>query len=250
MEEYKAPVISILEGRLGNCMFQIAAGLSYANELGRPYRIFCDDERQETTDFGYILNNFLRLYNIPADRLEWHEYESQEYVKIPFPPAEAENLPVLLFGYFEDERYFDRDEIMELFKPPVGLKEKIFKKYGDLTDCVSISVRCGDFVDVGMFLPPEWYENAYNTHFSGKTAYITSDDIDWCRENIKIPGAIFAENNTPIEDLYSCSFCKDHITYDGTFGWWGAYLGEKEDSKIVIKKRHFNSLPDKWIQFE
>ena len=247
MEEYKPPVISMLGGRLGNCMFQIAAGQSYAKEYGRPYFVFFNDSQPDNPDFDYILSNYKRTYSLPDERIEWREFSDFSYNKIPAPIRE--DMPVLIYGYFADERYFDRDDVNEWFKAPEGMKEHVFNKYGDLSDCVSINVRRGDYVELGIALDADWYLSAYHNFFEGKRAFITGDDIEWAKENINIPNAIYSHDSNPIEDLYATSFCKDHICYNGTFGWWASYLGEKEDSKIVVKSGYFKSLPYKWIEY-
>lgn len=245
-KEDKAPVISILAGRLGNCMWEIAAGKSYAERCGRNFFIFFGDAQGDTNEFKPIISRFERIDFLVAPRIEWYERQTQEFV----PIGEFEDfIPITLNGYFGDERYYDKENVKEWFKAPEGLTEKITAKYGDLTDYVHIAVRRGDYVDLGISLPPGWYEAAYTNFFYGKKAFITSDDINWCKENLHIPYAVFAEHVDAIEDLYAGTLCKDHIVYNGSFGWWGAWLGEKEDSKIVAKCGFFKSVPDKWILF-
>jgi hypothetical protein len=57
---------------------------------------------------------------------------------------------------------------------------------------------------------------------------ISSDDIDWCKNNINIPNAIYINDctNDIIEILYYLSKCKHHIGSCSTFSWWCAWLNE------------------------
>lgn len=247
------PVISVLKGCLGNCMFQIAAGLTYANSLGRPYRVYYDDARQYNPQFEFILERYERVDELPKNGMEWREPDDQEYVPIKEMICDC---PLVLYGYFQDERYFKKNEVLKWFEAPPGYEFGIYEKYGDLSDFVSISVRRGDYVDLGIETPEIWYENAYHTFFEGRRAFITSDDMDWCKRNLKIPNAIYSEGGIPMEDLYGCAICKDHITYNGSFGWWGAYLGEIDGSIIVAKniwhdeiENKSKTVPDRWIKF-
>lgn len=247
----KEPVISVLEGCLGNCMFQIAAGLTYANSLGRPYKVFFNDLRQYNKDFEFLLSRYERIDDIPENRMEWNE--EYPYMFQPIERCDSE-LPIVLHGYFQDERFFNRMDVLKWFEAPPGYEYSIYEKYGDISDFVSISVRRGDYVELGIAPSKDWYEEAYFRFFNGKKAFITSDDMDWCKRNISIEGAIYSEGGIPMEDLYGCALCKDHITYNGTFGWWGAYLGEIPCSVIVAKSDWFGDpenrckiIPDRWI---
>ena len=242
----KAPVISVLMGRLGNCMFQAAAGKSYAEKMGRDFYVAFFDYKAFNSENAIILSRFNWTIDIPDDRADIRENPNRQYYPIP---DFHDELAVVLFGYYQDERYFKREDVLEWYKSPYGMNQHIISKYGDITDCVHISVRRGDYVDNGIALGAEWYNEAYFQHFNGQRAVICSDDIEWCKHNLKIPGAIFSDHESAMEDMYTGALCKDHICYNGSFGWWSSYLGERPDSKIVIKDGYFKSLPEKWIPF-
>ncbi len=244
-EFYKAPVVSMLQGRLGNCMWEIAAGKSYAERCGREYYIFFNDAQGDIDEFKPIISRFERVDFMATPRIEWYERQTFQFN----PIGEFEDfVPVYLFGYYGNERYYDKEKVKEWFKAPDDVLEKINQKYGDLSNCVHISVRRGDYVNLGHALNPSWYEFAYHEHFEGKRVFITSDDIGWCKNNLWFPDAIYSEDSNAIEDLYAGVQCKDHIAYNGSFGWWCAWLGEKPDSKTVIPSNWFVDPPKNWIE--
>jgi len=47
-----------------------------------------------------------------------------------------------------------------------------------------------------------------------------------------------------IESLYLMSQCDHFILSQGTFSWWGAYLGEKENTRIYRPDWLFNDGRD------
>lgn len=68
---------------------------------------------------------------------------------------------------------------------------------------------------------------------------IISDDIEWCKENIKLDNAIFVDDILPWQALWLISLCKHFIISNSSFSWWGAFLGEKTDSVVLC--------PDIWF---
>lgn len=253
IESDKQPVVATLYGRLGNCMFQIAAALSYAKKKNKPFYITFGDLQALNREFLEFIFRFEVYQGRPKTWITWKEAETREYDPIEY---DDERYPFIIDGYFQDERYFDREDVKEWFHFPEHIIKYVKDKYGPLYDYVSVNVRRGDYVDIGIATPPEWYMSAFEKYFSGRKCIVLSDDIEWCKENIKIPNAIFAEGGTALSDLCICSMCKDHITYNGSFGWWGCYLGEREDSTIVVRKDWWDGtnnkckiVPDRWIEY-
>jgi len=97
---------------------------------------------------------------------------------------------------------------------------------------------------------------------------VFSDDIQWCKENIKSNpwhDIEFSEGRNELQDLSLMASCGHHIIANSTFSWWGAYLGHNP-TKIVISPSHkrgnwfglesgikqdcIDLLPSDWIQIE
>lgn len=96
----------------------------------------------------------------------------------------------------------------------------------------------------------------YQKYFDGLPCFITSDDIEWCKNNLNLKNAIYVDETDEL-CLRAISLCKHHILSNSTFSWWSAWLEEQEDSKNIVVDRWFNPksnlddsmiVPDRWIR--
>ena len=73
---------------------------------------------------------------------------------------------------------------------------------------------------------------------------VFSDDIEWCRTNMKFPtGTLYESGKDPIwEKIRLMYSCKNFIISNSTFSWWAQFLS-RERNKIVI-------APKQWNKFE
>lgn len=267
----KKVVIGCICERLGNVMCQIAAYVTYAEATGRALYLTITetnvDKLNQYKDYLGLLEKFLfvkvsKILEIEKNPLIYKEPRTFQYKPIP----KFKDDVVILSGFWQNEKFFNEKLVRAMYEPSEELKEKIIATYGDLSDATSISVRHGkDYTTQQAYFnvpSAEWYEKAYETYFPGTKAVITSDDIEWAKENIKIKDAIFVENEQKdgiFWDMFTCSSCKNHITYPGSYGWLGAWLGEKEGSKVVCpdkwwgpKNKHITEeiVPDRWIRLK
>ncbi|WP_433596686.1 alpha-1,2-fucosyltransferase [Limosilactobacillus reuteri] len=156
-----------------------------------------------------------------------------------------------------------KNEIVPL-KPPLDKNRNLLKKI-DNSNSVCISVRRGDFFSsqnqakYGV-CTPEYYIKA-KEYFDDKkmpnTLYFCfSDDIDWCKKNLKFTGKniIFVSQDMPVyETLRLMYHCKHYILSNSTFSWWGQFLSENKNKVVVSPARWNNdgydsSLIDKsWV---
>ncbi len=86
--------------------------------------------------------------------------------------------------------------------------------------------------------------------------FVFSDDIEWCKNNIRINGnSYFIPNSfTNIDSFYLMRNCKHYIISNSTFSWWPAWLSNFE-SKIVIAPKiwwksnpHNSPVLNNWIK--
>ena len=100
--------------------------------------------------------------------------------------------------------------------------------------------------------------NLFDKKLDNPVFYMFSDDIEWCRKNIKSSDKYFfveANKDTPFENMELMSLCKHNIISNSTYEWWGAFLN-KNKQKIVIypKKWKFYEtkknklIPSEWIK--
>jgi hypothetical protein len=107
----------------------------------------------------------------------------------------------------------------------------------------------------------QYYEKCMNIieeAYEEVTYYVFSEDIDWCKENIKNKKheVIYVDSEYSGErdsgHMYLMQSCNNHIIANSTFSWWSAFLA---DSKITIgPKKWFTNgtgseiMLDTWIK--
>ena len=202
-------------GRLGNNMFQIAAVVGHAQKHGLKWHApVANLESPRFYEF---------FPKIPTGRgmapvYNCHAPDMFNFQNIPGGSA-------CLTGFFQSEKYFlhCKDKIKELFD---------LNYQSGYEDYVSIHVRRGDYVRYSSDFPPVTMEylNQAMSHFKPRQWLIFSDDIEWCKQNIK--GGEYPEGNE-LEDLSLMASCNNHIIANSTFSWWGAWLGQNPDKKII-----------------
>ena len=235
-------ISNILQGGLGNYLFQIAAGYAAAlrhnkEYIGSLYGIQTG-HNHISTYFDNILRN-IKFIDKPITNFGYNE------IKFNFTEIPNFNTDLILMGYFQSEKYFKdfKKEIKNLYKISDIDNEYIIQKYGDFTNSCSINIRRGDYLKLQNYHPVqsiEYYKNAISKLPKNLKYFIISDDINWCKDNFNfLNNAIFVEGNKDYQDLYLVSKCQHNIICNSTFGWWGAWLNTNPD-KIVI-------CPNKWF---
>lgn len=182
-----------------------------------------------------------------------------------------------LIGYFQNEIYFKniRDILLNEFTINISLsdytlhlKDKIQKHSGTT---VSLHIRRGDYVtnqanQIFSQCSINYYLQAIDyikKSFTETTFYIFSDDIAWAKENLKIKNSIYVESHSkrlPHEDMYLMSLCRHNIIANSTFSWWGAWMNNNLNKKVIAPARWFEPVklqkqsdgivPEDWIRLE
>lgn len=237
-------VCSSIGNRLGNQMCNIAAGLSFAKKYGKDFVITTpynhNLNNSSYTEYQWILDKFNKIpIEETAGFKEIVEGPRQDIIDTS-NYSDCEN--VIFIGIFTSDIYYDREYVRKVFGNTEEDNERICKKYGDLEDFVSLSVRRGDYLRFNdTFISPskEWYEMCYKKYFDGCDLLVTCDDIEWCKKNITFGTCetIFLEEQDAVETLKIKQCCKSHIIPPSTYSWWSAYLSG-DDSIVVV--------PDLW----
>ena len=176
-----------------------------------------------------------------------------------------------ILGWLQTEKYWEEcvDKVKTSFKFNKSFIEKIKLRYESLfkKDIIAISVRRGDFITNPnfFFLPLKYYIGALEKYFPEYKTYniiFFSDDINYCKANIKSHSNIYFSNGlNDIEQLCLMSLCRHFIISNSTFSWWGARLGEENDS-IIVRPAYFitgelakqydwkDYYPSRWIMFD
>lgn len=210
-------------GWLGNQMFQYAATFAASRRI--------------EVDCGFPENepNLFDIFNLSASRNNSPTaliYQEPTFEYTPTPKRDE----ITLFGYFQSEKYF------EDFAEDIR-KEFTFKESVDSINegVVAVHVRRGDYTNLSGHHPlctMNYYEEAMSM-FSNHSFLVFSDDIDWCRKNIKGPRVMYSEEKSAEKDLQLMVSCEHNIIANSSFSWWGAWLNDNPHKKVIAPKIWF-----------
>jgi len=263
-------------GRLGNQLFQYAMLKSVSHKLNLELKIpnpkishwhgqncLLDNftlscSFLETQDFNRIKHRFSELNTCAFDSRVFEVEANTNF-----------------FGIYLNKNYFI--DIPEVVKKDLNFIPQVYdyaknyilnlkKLVGEGTEIVSVHMRRGDNTDGTNSNLAHYYglnnsfgeDSVFGSYFTKakdffknkKVVYliftggsrlgdINSEDVNWCKNNIKGELYFYSENNSSIQDFAIMSMC-DHniIGHETTFSWWAAYLN-KNKNKIVV-------APEKW----
>ncbi|MFH0972649.1 MAG: alpha-1,2-fucosyltransferase, partial [Patescibacteria group bacterium] len=177
---------------------------------------------------------------------------------------------IFLDGYWQTEKYFK--DIEDIIRSEFTLKTEYSNLNPELiakiSSCNSVSmhIRRGDYITNQntnefhgiCFL--DYYKKAINLiaeKFPNPTIFIFSDDLKWCKENIKIKYPIvFVKGNKNYEDLIMMSKCSHNIIANSSFSWWGAWLNNNPNKIVIAPQKWLNNpninysdiIPSTWIK--
>ncbi|KAL3871027.1 hypothetical protein ACJMK2_039051 [Sinanodonta woodiana] len=257
-----------LQGRLGNVMFQLAALLSCAKRLNVTALI--PSNMLVSSCFRILTTSNITVTNLKTFHEEMYaKYDSN---------IEHFNMSInwTLKGYFQSWIYFYKDEdlIRRLFKFSPNIQEPADKFVETFRlknkTIVGVHVRRGDMLTdfnqkLGYATATPSYLHKSMTYFREKYSniifIIASDDISWCKDNIKINyDNVFSKFDDPLVDMAMLSVCDHVIITSGTFGWWGAWLAggdvvyfegyPRSGSEIDQGMCHEDYYPPEWIGME
>ena len=249
-------IITKLQGGLANQLFQWAYGKSLSIKYNTPLYLDLSIYKNQfgITKRDFSLNKFPNLsYNILPDMniSNWSNEKNKKnilklndnfhYSKLDY----KEDSHYYLDGYWQSEKYFIEieDIIRECLKPNESIITKLKEKYST-ENSVSIHIRRTDYVTSNGYHPVqsiEYYKNGLNIIKDYNKILVFSDDINWCKTNLQFDNMIFVEGNDDIEDLWLMSLCQNNIIANSSFSWWGAWLNNNIDKKVVSPNNWFGS---------
>jgi len=235
-------ITSRLQGRTGNMMFQIAHGYAKSLEYNRQYVApFAESSSKhlEKTLFRKIDFNIPNTSDIDISKYVWSKFEYEELI----PDNE---IPTVFCGWYQSEKYFEKYKqvIKDMYSPTLDFVDRALKDFPFFIDSTvaAINVRRGDYLHFPTRHPVisvEYIEYAYTKLPKHDILIVVSDDIEWCRQNIKLPNVVYIDNYIDCDGLWLLSLCDYFIISNSTFSWWGAYLS-RNPNKVVI-------APDTWF---
>ena len=262
----------MLKGRLGNQMFQYAAGRALAERHGA--RLVLDTSWMlEFRRGGGVAENELGCFGLDEEvRPVW------EVARVPNPRGWVhalqrlrpsgrgfvrvieENLRTNAFapevltapdqtylrGYWQFEDYFADQEaaIRAAFSFPVpGESTTRILEGLDGGPTASLHVRRADYAALAQlgFLDADYYARAVEAiaaRVAGLRLLVVSDDPAWCKTELTLPFPTTVVER-PLaadrawEDMLLVSRCDHHVIANSSFSWWGAWLNTS-DAKLVV----------------
>ena len=264
-------IITHLKGGLGNQMFQYACGYALAKEYNTQHKI--DLSFYENIPSNNTKREFeLSLFNISYELAKKSEIEK---VKNPINNLTSRfyNIftgiypiekylgfrDIYLDGYFQSEKIFIkyREEILKEFTLKKECKtEQYLKVENDIRNkdnTISMHIRRGDYVtDLKTskhhgVLGIDYYKKSLKMlKVKNPYLFVFSDDINWVKKNFKFlpKDTYFVSKHkfNSAQEIVLMSLCKDNIIANSSFSWWGAWLNQNKDKKVIAPKRWTRSV--------
>lgn len=246
----------IQDAGLGNQLFEWAAGYGIAKKLGLPFRWIWRPSRKREfglTHFGIGENPHVEYPMLMARVGQGH----RKFVDLALKRIEdsKERFCGISCPFQSEECFIDvADDIRAIYKlEPFPLEIPAG------TTPVGVQVRRGDYVGHPKLnvVTPDYFRNAMawirervsNPHF-----FIVSDDPAWCQRQFgRQTGVTVMPPQQPVDGLRTLASCEAHIISNSTFGWWGAWLGEKGPVVVPEIWHHkpgsygdWNPVPSRW----
>lgn len=244
-------------GRLGNQMFQYCLIFSVAKKLklnfGAPYKNKSNDEYKNfCLDEGFCITAGDSSNHIPKYKFIEKKWMCCYFDKSVFDVQDDTDF----IGSFQSEKYFQ--EFEKEIRKEFQFKSTVIQKSNEIISefkkpLAAISIRRGDY------LLPKFKK----THFACDINYffkcikkipeetfklIITDDIEWAKKkfskikNYKILDQNLNDPKNKFIVLRIISMCDYHIISNSSFCWWGAWLCENKNKKVIAPKNWFGQL--------
>ncbi|MCD6019422.1 MAG: hypothetical protein K0S53_2543 [Bacteroidetes bacterium] len=292
-------IIVKLIGGLGNQMFQYAAGRQLAN-LHKTDLLVDASFLEKDPNGAYtkrklelsVFNLDLKIASQEAIKRFNIEHSGkysralQRHLPILFTNLYAAESGVLyqkeflnypkntyLDGFWQSEQYFKPIEsiLLNEFTPKdkLNLENEDWLRKINSGESVSMHIRRGDYVSSKSSMEHhgnlglDYYMNALKLikeKHSGIEVFVFSDDLEWCRNNLKLNDTIhFVDANQKHSfhlDMYLMSYCKHNIIANSSFSWWGAWLNQNKSKTVIAPANWFadktlntkDLIPPSWIR--
>lgn len=284
-------IIVRLQGGMGNQMFQYAIGRALAiknkTKLGLDLSFLLD----RTIRLNFTFRDYsLDVFNIEAEIISpskktvkgklysrfmtfFDKFIKHDGVEKSFQFDESIlKLPdgSYLNGYFQSPKYFS--DIEDVIRSDFTLNKQLPIEILNLIEVIKkensvcLHVRRGDYVGnkYHEVVDNDYYNKAISylkQRINIDKIYIFSDDIKWCKENMKFdyPSMFVGDEYAGVKGeghMYLMSACRYFIIPNSSFSWWSAWLGNSEGKIVISPKQWFvdeniNSedlIPKDWVR--
>lgn len=224
-------------GRLGNQMFQYAALKVISLVMKQPIVLPNNTDIKQDGCFDFTNNTWIPY---KLDLLDGFNLDCE------IGDIEGDN--IVIDGYFQSYDYLKgyEKEIIKEFKFKSHILNKSQQIVNFYKNPVSIHVRRGDYVAHPNYwvVTPEYIQDALNKFNDDEYTFLVfSDDIEWCKQ-VFPEGVVFIEGNNQFEDLCIMSLCDHNIIANSSYSWWGAFLNQNPNKKVIAPKNWFSDKKD------
>jgi hypothetical protein len=282
-------------GGIGNQMFQYAFGYAASKENNAKIKLEVSgfntyDQRYYALDlfnveensklklkYDFLLNKINSKHNSLLSKafsklLRWllrlTTFYFQEREEFVFDQSVFNiQTNTYFYGYWQNEKYFKkyRKELLEIFKlKDIHSQTKEYQQKITESESVSLHIRRGDYINtIHDTCDMEYYQKAVleilkinkQAHF-----FIFSDEMLWVKNNLDFidhKTLVVLEPGIPDhEEIYLMSQCKFNIIANSSFSWWGAWLNQNPEKKVIAPKKWLKSstlntsdlIPASWVR--
>lgn len=281
-------IITRLHGRLGNQMFQYAAGRALAVRAGVPLALdsrgaILRGEGVLTRVFDLELADPVHLPPLkqtnPLRYAIWRGIGQKVGAKPYFrrerglgynPAFEDWGDNSYLHGYWQSQKYFQNsaERIRSDFTFPAFSNQQNAEMAARIAESTAISlhVRRGDYLTFAahVLCDQAYYDAALAKVLDGlqgdPIVYVFSDDPQWAKDNLSLPcEKVVVDFNGPetdFEDMRLMSLCQHNIIGNSSFSWWAAWLNQTPGRRVAGPAKWFGDpklsnpdiFPHDWLR--
>lgn len=262
-------------------MFQYAFGMQLAERLGTGLSLDPTNLLNRNAPPGFVYRNYdldvfqptsanflapphllAPLYNLKVEKLSagitWLIRNRREVVKEPHfhyddTILEKARPKVIYDGWWQSPKYFAgvEDKVRREFRFSRGILPKSQELLGriEASNSICLNVRRTDFLKVDTLNATDKdYFLRGAAYLGGKLSeprfFVFSDDVAWCRENIKLdyPTEFVDHEHKGFKFgnyLQLMTRCKHFLIPNSSFAWWAAWLNTGADKTVVAPKNWF-----------
>lgn len=237
-------MISTGNGRLGNKMFEFASLLGIAWRHNYKPLILRRNSLLQTFDIAQVTD-------IQPSNLKGLGEKGAGVYDTSMETL-SHDMNYSLGGFYQSWKYFDfmGAEVRKAFKFKAGFLDSARKalasqQLGDKL-AIGVHVRRSDMnsrreLSRGYNVATvEYFKKAFQyfrEKFKRLLFLVVSDDLNWCKKNLKGEDVRFVSTGSAGSDLAFLAQCNHSVVSTGSYGWWGAYLAGGE----VVYYRNFPS---------
>lgn len=263
----------LLQGGLGNQLFQLFTAISYA--LDQKEKIVIPNEKIDILTRPTYWTSLLKRLKDSVEKVDIKKIQKLPEAAFHYTPLPiVQN--VMLVGYFQSYKYFQKHYDIIYKKLNFNIEqETIRSKYLTMNDTISLHFRIGDYTNLQLhhaILKDDYYIRAIRDIIK-RTKKSDWNIIYFCEEKDNLPvkqrlykikksfpELEFHKADDQMEDweqllLMSCS--NHNIIANSAFSWWAAYLNSNPDKIVVYPKIWFGAanydkstkdmFPSNWV---